>query len=59
MMYFVKEYARFENLTSASNDSPMMGNGGKNGGGNPNLGSGNDGPPPMPHSPAPDEDAPF
>ncbi len=59
IMYFVKEYARFENLTSASNDSPMMGNGGNNGGGNPNLGSGNDGPPPMPHSPAPDEDAPF
>ncbi|MDR9416252.1 MAG: replicative DNA helicase [Gracilimonas sp.] len=57
MHYFVKEYARFENLTSAQNDNPSLGNGGNNGGSN--VGSGNDGPPPMPHSPAPDEDAPF
>ncbi|MFD2532199.1 replicative DNA helicase [Gracilimonas halophila] len=59
MMYFVKEYARFENLTSASNDNPMLGGGNNNGNGPQLDGVGNDGPPPMPHSPAPDEDAPF
>ncbi len=57
MLYFVKDYARFENLTSAqptaglppASDDLL----------NANLG-GNDGPPPLPHNPAPDdEDAPF
>ncbi len=57
MLYFVKDYARFENLTSAQpaaglpgpSDDLLDANSGGDGG-----------PPPMPHNPAPDdEDAPF
>jgi replicative DNA helicase len=56
MMYFVKDYARFENLTAATDNNPGLTNGDKGGS---NSGNGNDGPPPLPHNPAPDEDAPF
>ncbi len=52
-MVFVKDYARFENLSVADNDNPFLGDGGSGDSG------GQGGPPPMPHSPAPDEDAPF
>ncbi|HBX66793.1 MAG TPA: replicative DNA helicase, partial [Balneolaceae bacterium] len=58
MMYFVKDYARFENLTSADKEDPFLTDGGGSGN-NGGPSGGNDGPPPMPHSPAPDEDAPF
>jgi len=54
---FVKEYARFENLTSANNNA--LGAGGNNGSSGPELSNGSGGPPPAPHNPAPDEDAPF
>ena len=56
MLYFVKDYARFENLTSADSGSPglppvsndML---------EANFSSSDS--PIMPHNPAPDEDAPF
>ncbi len=60
MHYFVKDYARFENLTSAQGPPGQIGDGGGNSEG-PSNNSG--GPPPMPHNPGgggPDnEDAPF
>lgn len=61
MLYFVKDYARFENLSAAQNNSYIGEGGGPDnggGGGEHNQGS-SGGPPPMPHNPAPDEDAPF
>ncbi len=58
MHYFVKDYARFENLTTADTGGFF----GEPQGratlpGNSDLGD--SGPPPLPHNPAPDEDAPF
>jgi replicative DNA helicase len=58
-LYFVKDYARFENLTTA-NEGPY----GEPNGGGPNQqgsdSSGDGGPPPMGHNPAGDDDeAPF
>lgn len=58
MHYFVKDYARFENLTTADSGGFF---------GEPqgraqlpdSFDQGDSGPPPMPHNPAPDEDAPF
>jgi replicative DNA helicase len=58
MHYFVKDYARFENLTTADTGGFF---------GEPqgraqlpdSFDQGDAGPPPMPHNPAPDEDAPF
>lgn len=53
--YFVEEYARFENLTTAGINDPFITDGG---GGDFDTGS--SGPAPLPHNPAPDdEDAPF
>lgn len=58
MHYFVKDYARFENLTAA--DSPGL----PGGGASPDMLEANNFTPQqdapiMPHNPAPDEDAPF
>jgi replicative DNA helicase len=58
MLYFVKDYARFENLTSAEGAGGMGLPPASNDMLEANAGSGNDGPV-MPHNPAPDEDAPF
>ncbi len=58
MHYFVKDYARFENLTSQSNDPALMG-GVSNDMLQANFTPQSDSPI-MPHNPAPDdEDAPF
>ncbi|WP_018126518.1 replicative DNA helicase [Balneola vulgaris] len=59
MHYFVKDYARFENLTTADHGDSYLNDGG--GGNTPALPDdfSPSGAPPMPHNPAPDEDAPF
>lgn len=56
MLYFVKDYARFENLTSAEGGG-LLESGESGPTPDPNFPK-NDGPI-MPHNPAPDEDAPF
>ncbi|MEX0845906.1 MAG: DnaB-like helicase C-terminal domain-containing protein, partial [Balneolaceae bacterium] len=55
ILYFVEDYARFENLTAAGNSDPALSDGGNKKGGSS---KGSDSPP-IPHNPAPDEDAPF
>lgn len=51
-LMFVKDYARFENLTTAQIADPFQENAG-------NLEATNDGPPPLPHSLGDDGPAPF
>ena len=57
MLYFVKDYARFENLTSAESGLALPGASGGD------MGESSFTPqqegPTLPHNPAPDEDAPF
>ncbi len=52
-LYFVKEYARFENLTSADSSGPYSE------GSDDEDSSSNGSPPPVGHDPGPDDDAPF
>lgn len=52
-LYFVKDYARFENLTSADSSGPYSD------GSDEGDSSSNGNPPPVGHDPGPDDDAPF
>jgi len=58
MHYFVKDYARFENLTTADSGG-FFGEDQGRAQLPDNFDPGDSGPPPMPHSPVGDEDAPF